>query len=179
LHTNPSAFNREFTDLKQIEILKGPQGAIYGRSASSGAIIVTTNDPSEEFTGSVKLRGGSQDTYFVSAAASGPIVADQLFGRIHVDYRETDGFFKNNFQNNEKIVDDFENWNVSGRVLWQVNDDLKFDFKGHYGEVDAAAISFNAAFALADAAGGVPGPLYEDVNDHDFLFQANINPSNE
>ena len=42
LYTNPAAFNREYTDLQQIEVFKGPQGAIYGRSASSGAIIVTT-----------------------------------------------------------------------------------------------------------------------------------------
>ena len=180
LHTNPSAFNREFADLRQIEILKGPQGAIYGRSASSGAIIVTTNDPTNEYEGSLKLRGGSQDSYFVSAAASGPIVKDQLFGRIHADWRESDGFYKNNFQNDDKIVDDFENWNVNGRVIWEVNDDLKFDFKGHYGEVDAAAISFNAAFALP-VFGVFPAghPFYEDVNEHDFLFQANINPSNE
>jgi iron complex outermembrane receptor protein len=61
-----------------------------------------------------------------------------------------------------------------------VNEDLKFDFRGHYGEVDAAAISFNGAFALPVFGVFPPGsPFFEDVNDHDFLFQANINPSNE
>jgi len=180
LYTNPSAFNREFADLKQIEVLKGPQGALYGRSASAGAIIVTTNSPTEEFSGHLKAHGGSQDSYFVSGAVSGTIVDDQLFGRLHGDWRTTDGFYKNNFRNDDKIVDDFENFNINSHLLWEPNEDLTFNFKGHYGEVDAAAIAFNAAFALPVFGSQPPGsPLYEDVNDHDFLFQPNINPSNE
>ena len=49
LYTNPAALNREYTNLQQIEIFKGPQGAIYGRSAAAGAIIVTTKKPDNEF----------------------------------------------------------------------------------------------------------------------------------
>ena len=178
LHTNPSAFNREFADLRQIEILKGPQGALYGRSAASGAVIVTTNDPTNEFSGEFNASAGSQDSYFVSGALSGPIVQDQLFGRIHFDYRETDGFYKNSFLGNSKIVDDFENWNISGRILWEPTEDLRVDMKAHYGEVDAAAISFNAAFAIPGPSAFVPA-LFEDVNTHQFVFQNNRDPSND
>ena len=42
LYTNPGAFNREYTDLQQIEVFKGPQGAIYGRNAAAGALLITT-----------------------------------------------------------------------------------------------------------------------------------------
>ena len=45
LFTNPASFNREYTNLQQIEVFKGPQGAIYGRNAAAGAIIVTTTTP--------------------------------------------------------------------------------------------------------------------------------------
>lgn len=180
LHTNPSAFNREFADLRQIEILKGPQGALYGRSAASGAVIVTTNDPSNEFSGEFKASAGSQESYLVSGAVSGPLIQDQLFGRIHFDYRETEGFFKNSFLGNSKIVDDFENWNINGRILWEPTEDLSVDMKGHYGEVDAAAISFNAAFAIPVFGFIPPGqPLFADVNAHQFAFQANRDPSND
>jgi len=48
LMTNPAAFNREYANLRQIEVLKGPQGALYGRNASAGAVIVTTNLPGDE-----------------------------------------------------------------------------------------------------------------------------------
>ncbi len=179
LYTNPSAFNREFANLKQIEILKGPQGALYGRSASAGAIIVTTQKPSNEFHGDIKLSAGSQETYYVSASGGGPLVQDQLYGSIHVDYRDSEGFFKNQFLNNKKVVDNFENYNVSGRLVWEPREDVSFDMRAHYGEVDSASITFNAAFALADASGNTPSPFYEDVNAHRFVFQPNLIPTNE
>lgn len=50
LYINTYAFNREYADLEQIEILKGPQGALYGRSAAAGAIIMSTKRPSQEFS---------------------------------------------------------------------------------------------------------------------------------
>ena len=47
LYTNPSAFNREYSNLSQIEVLKGPQGALYGRSAAAGAVIISTQRPQD------------------------------------------------------------------------------------------------------------------------------------
>lgn len=181
LHTNPSAFNREFSDLKQIEVLKGPQGALYGRSASAGAVIVTTQDPTNETSGSFKVSGASQNSQYVAGGLGGALVKDELFGRINFDYRHTDGFYKNTFLR-ENNVDDFENYNVSGKLIWEPRDDLRIDFRGHYGEVDAAAISFNANFSFAGIPqGSIPRgiPLNADVNDHQFAFQNNRDPSNE
>jgi iron complex outermembrane receptor protein len=180
LLTNPSAFNREFADLQQIEILKGPQGALYGRSAASGAMIFTTKKPGNEFEGSMKASVGNEQSYYVSAVASGPLLKDQLFGRVHVDFRTTDGFYKNAFLGADDVVDDFENWNINGRLLWEPNGRLSVDTKLRYGEVDAAAITFNAAFNLADI-GAFPGfgLFFEDVNEHQFIFQPNIDPQNE
>ena len=48
LMTNPAALNREYSNLKQIEILKGPQGAIYGRNAAAGAFVITTEEPGRQ-----------------------------------------------------------------------------------------------------------------------------------
>ena len=182
LYTNPSAFNREFADLQQIEILKGPQGAIYGRSASAGAILVTTKEPTQEFDAGIVASGGSQETYYVSAYASAAL-NDNLAGRLHIDYRDTQGFYKNTNVSADPgthIVDDLENYNINGRLLWEPNDDLTVDFRGHYGEVDAASITFNASFAL-DVFGFIPPgtPLFEDVNEHPFVFQSNIDPEND
>ena len=181
LHTNPSAFNREFSDLRQIEILKGPQGAIYGRSASAGAIIVTTEDPGNELSGNFKVSGASQDSQYVAGGIGGALIDDELFARVSFDYRHTDGFYKNVFLGNN-TVDDFENYNVNGKIIWEPNEDLRVDFRAHYGEVDAAAISFNAAFSFAGIpTGSIPGgiPLNEDVNEHFFTFQNNRDPSND
>ena len=47
-YTNPAALNREYSNLQQIEVIKGPQGAIYGRNASAGAFIISTKVPEDE-----------------------------------------------------------------------------------------------------------------------------------
>ena len=175
LYTNPSSFNREFADVRQIEVLKGPQGAIYGRSAAAGAIITTTREPTEEFSGYFKGSAGRDDAYFGQFVVSGPILGDELAGRISADYRTTDGTWHNNFSGDDN-VDDFESYNVNGRLVWEPNDRFKADAKFRYGEVDAAAIAFNAVLALdVPAFGFAPG----DVNDHQFVFSPNIDPENE
>ena len=182
LHTNPSAFNREFADLQQIEVLRGPQGAIYGRSAAAGAIIVTTNKPTQEFEGEIKASGGNNSSYFGSAYVSGG-VGENAAGRIHINYRTTDGFYDNinvGASPGTHIVDDFENYNINGRLFWEPNDNLSVDFKAHYGEVDAASISFNPAFGLNVFGFIEPDtPLYENVNNHPFVFHPNIDPEND
>jgi iron complex outermembrane receptor protein len=182
LQTNPAAFNREYSDLKQLEIVKGPQGAIYGRNAAAGAIIVTTTKPTKEFSGSGKIGYGEDDTKTADLVLSGPL-SDTAGWKLQADYRSTDGFYSNFFNalNNrdDKNVDDYRGWNVNGRLLIEPNDNSTLDVKLHAGKVDAASISFNAAFALPNtaAAFGAPG-FYEDPNAHDFKFNPNVDPFN-
>src|SRR6476646_3546148 len=73
LQTNPYQFNEELYDIQQIEVLKGPQGALYGRNAIGGAIIVTTAEPSEHFEASTRLGVGNGVSERVQAAVSGPL----------------------------------------------------------------------------------------------------------
>src|SRR5678816_1268842 len=58
--TNPAQFNQELYDIQQIEVLKGPQGGLYGRNAIGGAILYTTRPPADEFEGSVTLGYGNE-----------------------------------------------------------------------------------------------------------------------
>lgn len=175
LMTNPAAFNREFTNLSQIEIFKGPQGAIYGRNAAAGAIIATTSKPGNEFGMQIEGSYGNNESFDMQAAVEGPLVEDKLAFRIGGDYRTTDGFFRNSFQDNAAIVDRFEGYNIDGRLVWTPTENLEIDSKIRYGEVDASSITFNATFHLPNFAQGANAPLAnEDVNDHDFVFQPNI-----
>jgi len=175
LMTNPAAFNREFSNLSQIEVVKGPQGAIYGRNAAAGAIIINTNKPGNEFEGQAKFSVGNRDTFLASGYVGGPIVEDRLFFQLGGDWRDTDGFQDNIFLGDD-VVDDYEGFNVNGRLVFEPTDTISIDTKVRYGEVDAAAISFNSAFALPafEATGG-----FGDVNDYDFIFSNNIDPINE
>jgi len=180
LMTNPAAFNREYGSLRQIEVMKGPQGALYGRNAAAGAMIVTTRPPGDESEGEIRLSLAEDSTYYGSLHLGGPLGDG---GRHHyqfsADWRTSDGYYFNEFQNDE-VVDDFQSYNVGGRLLFAASDRTHWDFKARYGEVDAAAITFNAAFALPDFASvlGI-AEFFEDVNQHPFVFQGNIDPQND
>ncbi len=63
LQTNPQALNQELSGVTQIEVLKGPQGALYGRNAVAGALILTTRKPGDEFEADVKAGYGSDNSY--------------------------------------------------------------------------------------------------------------------
>jgi iron complex outermembrane receptor protein len=180
LYTNPAALNREYTNLQQVEIFKGPQGAIYGRSAAAGAIIVTTEKPGNDskFEGRVSVADDSTYTGFLSY--SGPLVEDKTYFSLSADYRNTDGFYRNSFQNNAPIVDAFESFDVNARLVWDASDALSIDTKLRVGSVDASSITFNSTFNLPVLAAAFANPsAYQDVNDFDFLFQSNVTSDND
>ena len=179
LHTNPAALNREYTNLQQVEIFKGPQGAIYGRSAAAGAIIVTTKKPGNESEFSGSLSFAEDDTINGFASWSGPLKQDVAYLNLSADYRESDGFYRNSFQNNAATVDAFESFNITGRLVWDASESLSIDTKIRYGEVDASSITFNSVFHLPVFAAGGPPEAYQNVNDFDFLFQANAVSDND
>ena len=78
---NPAAFNQELVDIAQIEVLKGPQGGLYGRNAIGGAIIITSQKPTDTFTGSVKAGIDNGFGWNVRAGVSGPL-SDTLKFRV-------------------------------------------------------------------------------------------------
>lgn len=173
LYTNPAAFNREYTNLKQIEIFKGPQGAIYGRNAAAGAIIVNTAKPD----GETDIRGtvsfAEDNTYLMKASASGALT-DNAFFRISGDWRQSDGFYRNTYQDDAAIVDAFESHNINARLVFDPSDDLSIDMKMRYGQIDASSITFNSTFKLPVFAEAFANPAAnQDVNEYDFQFDAN------
>lgn len=178
LMTNPSALSREYPDLQQIEILKGPQGALYGRNAAAGAIIINTTKPSETRETIIKGTAADNKTFAAMVATSGPI-NEKAFYKLQADWRTTDGFFKNTFLN-KKVVDDYEGYNINGRFVFEPNDDASIDLKARWGQVDAASINFNAVFAIPALAAAFGNPdLAKDVNKHQFVHIPNIDPEND
>ena len=180
LYTNPAAFNREYTNLQQIEIFKGPQGAIYGRNAAAGAVLVTTETPGNESDFTVKLSAAGDNTNTVQLAYSGPIVKDKAYFSVSGDWRDSDGFYRNNFQDNAPIVDAFEGYNINGRLVIDVNESLNIDTKIRVGEVEASSITFNSTFNLPNFA-AVTGiaDANLDSNDNVFVFNPNIVSDND
>ncbi len=174
---DPAGFNREFFDLQQIEVVKGPQGAVYGRNAAAGAIIVTTEKPTEAFSGRAQITAGNYGSYTIKGRLSGPLapgVAASLSG----DYRQTDGEFKNR-QFPIDNLDVYEGGSVNGRLVWDIDNHTSLDLKARYSDLKAGSINFNPVFVLPALASAFNTPAFsEDVNDHAFSFQNNIEHDN-
>ena len=138
LETNPYEFNQELVDIKQIEVLKGPQGALYGRDAIGGAIIINTADPSDHFEGSVRAGVGNGLSEKGQVAVSGPIdSAGTLRYRASVNYYNTDGYLDNSYLN--KKADPDEDYSARLRLLWKPADEFSADFRFLYNQVNTTA----------------------------------------
>ena len=179
LNTNPNSFNEELVDIQQIEVLKGPQGALYGRNAVAGAILVTTNKPGDELSGSIKVSAGTEGTTRIAGTIGGPI-SDNLKGSLSYSHRETDGHFRNAFTGADDAVDYLEDDTARGRLLWDATDNTSFDLKIGYSEVTGGAINFNAAFAIPAFVTNFGSPTFnQNVNDLDFTYAFNVGGLNE
>ena len=125
-----SGMDRPLADVERVEVIKGPQVALYGRNAFGGAINIITRAPTNtpSFNASVTL--GENGRAEGSAFASGPLVKDKLFGRIGVSLYERDGFFTNEMTGND--LDSYSAQYYSGALLWQPAPNLSFDLRGNY-----------------------------------------------
>lgn len=179
LNTNPNAFNEELVDIQQIEVLKGPQGALYGRNAVAGAILVTTKKPGDEASGKIKVSAGTQGAVKYSGSYSGPL-SDNLSGSISYSHREQDGHYENAFTGADDSVDFLQDDTGRVRLVWDASDELSFDFKAGYSKVSGGAINFNAAFAIPAFVDIFGSPTFNaDVNDLDFVYAFNVPGENE
>ncbi len=93
--TGATGLNKDLLDVRQIEVLKGPQGYLYGRNAISGAINIVTQAPSNEFQGRARFGYGNGETATAAATVSGPIVPDKLLVSVAGGYRDSEGFYRN------------------------------------------------------------------------------------
>ena len=177
LKTNTAQLNQDQGTLRQIEILKGPQGALYGRNAAAGAIVIQTLKPGDIMEGGIKLSAAEDNTYKASGYVSMP-VGDGAGLVLSGSYNTTDGFYRNRFLGNRKVVDDQEVWSVDGRFVAQLGDSTEVDVKARYADLSGASINFNTAFHLPNFAGVDPA-FFEDVNTHPFDYYSNIRPTNE
>jgi iron complex outermembrane recepter protein len=138
LEPNPYEFDQELFDIKQIEVLKGPQGALYGRNAIGGAIIIHTADPSDHFEGEGKVGVGNGISEKAQLAVSGPIdSAGTLKYRASLNYYNTDGYLENTYL--DRKADPYKDYSGRLRLLWQPSDQWSADLRLYRDRVDTTA----------------------------------------
>lgn len=149
LLSSPLQFKQEFFDIQQIEVLRGPQGALYGRNAIAGAINITTKRPTNDFSGNLRIGYGNGDAFNASASVSGALIDDVLLIRAGVSRTQSDGYITNSFLN--KKVDYFEDTTARMRLDWTPGDAVSVDFRAFYSTRQGGAAYF--ARPLLQAAG--------------------------
>lgn len=138
LETNPYEFDQELADIKSIEVLKGPQGALYGRDAIGGAIIIRTADPSDHFEGTLRLGIGNGPAQRAQVAVSGPIdAAGTLKYRASLNFYNTSGYLENTFLGRK--ADPYRDYSGRLRLLWKPADDWSADLRFFRDRVDTTA----------------------------------------
>lgn len=117
---SPLAQFSTFYDLDRVEVLRGPQGTLYGRNTTGGAINVISKRPTFSPEGYASIEAGNFGSVELNGAYGGPIVADKLAFRIAGQYAEDDGFSTNAVTGNK--VNNAERYAVRGSLLYTPDD---------------------------------------------------------
>ena len=137
---NPAQFNQDLFDIDQIEVLKGPQGGLYGRNAIGGAIIITTKKPTDEFSGNITAGIDNGFGYFLRGGVSGPLAENVKF-RVAGSYYDTEGFIPNTFLGED--ADPVEDFSLRANLLIDATDRLSFDLRGSVNQLRTQGLYYN------------------------------------
>lgn len=135
---NQKQLRMELFDIERIEVLKGPQGALYGRNAIGGAVNIVTKSPTNELDGWVEGSVGSGKLRSISGAVSGPIVEDRLLFRLTGARKDSDGNIDNTFLGEK--VDFLESKDVRVRFLVLPSDAVTIDVRASFSDLAGGAI---------------------------------------
>jgi iron complex outermembrane receptor protein len=161
---NPAQFNQDLFDIEQIEVLKGPQGGLYGRNAIGGAIIITTKKPTQEFSGNITAGIDNGFGYFLRGGVSGP-VAENVFFRVAGSYYDTDGFIPNTFLGED--ADPVKDYSLRANLLVEATDRLTIDLRGSMNRLRTQGLYYNIVADvndIADVEVNNPGQNDRDIN---------------
>jgi iron complex outermembrane receptor protein len=133
---SPNQITQDLFDIQQIEILKGPQGALYGRNAIGGAINIVTRPPSDHFEGRVEVGYAEGDEWRLRGSISSPLGEKASF-RLAASYMNRDGQILNTTLGQK--VDFDESWAIRGALTLKPVETLSIDLRGSYFDQKAGA----------------------------------------
>ena len=122
----------ELPPIERVEVLRGPQGTLFGRNTSAGALNITTQKPKFELGGYVEGSYGNFDEIEVKAGVTGP-VTEQLALRLDGGYHKRDGYIRD--VNSDNRINNLDRYFVRGQALFE-NEDVSFRLIGDYAKTD-------------------------------------------
>jgi len=144
----------DLIDLERVEVLRGPQGTLFGKNTTAGAINITTRAPSFDFgfTGEVTL--GEDGYHQARASVTGPIVDDLIAFRVTGSYTERDGTLFNLYDGRE--INDYQNVNVRGQLLLTPAPNFEIRLIGDYSKQDSYSRISSLVGVFTEYANGAP-----------------------
>jgi len=158
---NQTANNFNFNDVQDIQVLKGPQGTLFGRNSTGGALTVKTFDPANTPQGNFSFGYGSFNEFKANAYGSVPFT-DRLAANAAVFYVHDDGYIHNLFTGNN--IGQNKAWGGRGKIRWNATDNLTFILGLNYSHVynnapySKAVLNGNTNQARALFLAGTPLP---------------------
>jgi iron complex outermembrane recepter protein len=131
------SFTQDLDDVERLEVLRGPQGTLFGKNTTTGAINITTKRPGNEFEGRVKFEGGNFDYLRGGLSLSGPIVADKLAVKVSGFATRRDGFVDNVSAPEEPAANSDKSHGVRTEIRFTPTDSLDIALRGDYSRRDA------------------------------------------
>lgn len=132
---NNTAAVFDYFDLDSLEVLRGPQGTLFGRNTTGGVVNIRTTDPTDTFGGSVSATYGNYDHVRLQGLVSGPIVKDTVAGKLTAVFNDRSGFIKNTFPGGKDLRSE-HNWFVRGGLKFTPRQTTEFDLRFDYRNVD-------------------------------------------
>ena len=170
-------------DVKRVEILKGPQGTLFGRNATGGLVHFITRKPTDEFEAYVDVAYGSYDQTRVEGAVSGPL-SENVSARLSGMYNRHDPIMNNLFPFGQATnpltgaplagspagaddVWDDDQWAARGQILWNINEDAELLLSGYGAEQHLTTVPYKspASVAILNAAGATIESRYARPDD--------------
>lgn len=167
--TSNKLFNNNLFAVQQIEVLKGPQTALYGRNAAAGVVVITSKAPTDTFGGEVQVGYGNWHSARADFTVSGPLSSGFKF-RLSGQIADTDGPYKS-LTTGEDVR---RQRDIAGRLHLRYDDGgpLTVDLRAGASHSRGGGVAYNAQFAGLPI-GGVPVPRL-DANQTNIPFVSNI-----
>ena len=146
----------ELFDIERVEVLKGPQGTLFGRGAQIGAMHIIQNKAKNETSASLKTGIGNYNQFLVNGYVNTSLVKDKLFARVAAIYNRRDGYIENlsggDLNGKETLA-------LRGSLKYIINDNTTFDFIANWQQDTPPGTSFKS---------GTFAPLGGDLNPNSF-----------
>ncbi len=165
-------------DLQSVQVLRGPQGTLFGKNTTGGAILYTTNRPDEEYGGHAQVRVGNYNQLDSQVTVNVPLVADTLLSRFSLYQTKQDGYVHSEIPDGlppqasgnsgytEDEYSDTDRYGGQGQLRWVAAEDLMLDLNYNYGKTDQAARGQNC-----EVVNGIPGAGWQaDLQDAQIII---------